>query len=642
MYNKLILRSTPGHYRQIALIWHLAVILVFCFSTLSYADTSSLLSTAEAKELHKQQTWIKLIHYEQVAKNSVESAIFSEEFFLSPNGRTNPKAELQATIRAFMKPGDGDDHAQCKFRARYLWLNAQLPSMAKSLPAVECPTYKQWTFDRDIESVSVVLATGYLGNPASYYGHTLLKFNRSEKTTQTNLLDSSVNYGAIIPDNENMLVYIAKGVSGGYEAGFTHIQYYHHNHKYGELELRDLWEYELNLTPEQRELIVAHTWELLGKKYTYYFFRKNCAYRMTEVLELIDGVNIIPKNRPWTVPQTIMQNLADASLGDKPLVSNIIYHPSRQSRFYDKFTQLSPVEKSLVNEAVSDIKSLEDKTFKQQADQKKKRVVETLLDYYQFYEISQTKNDRAISNDYRKVLNKRYTLSSGKADFTFTPKPDPASGRRPSRVSAAYAYNSELEQSGAILTLRPAYYDVLDSNNNHVLNSKLRMGELTLAAFGDDVYIQTLDIVSIESVNSAVSGLPGDNGQAWKLRGGFDQQRLGCDDCLVAKFEADIGKSLQVFNQQLIGGYLGGAFQNKRNDYGIGFVRASAFANLYFAEETRARIYFERRLPVEADTKAKTVVNVEARYAIEDQWDIRFQYDFNETDQFSLSVGYYW
>jgi len=48
-----------------------------------------------------------------------------------------------------------------------------------------------------------------------------------------------------------------------------------------------MWEYELALSPDEVEQITAHTWELLRTRYAYYFFKQNCAYRMSELLGLV-------------------------------------------------------------------------------------------------------------------------------------------------------------------------------------------------------------------------------------------------------------------------------------------------------------------------------------------------------------------
>jgi hypothetical protein len=263
-------------------------------------------------QIFSNEKWIKLLHYEENKSNpsGLQSAISSDNFFLSEYGNIDPVSELRETIRGVFQEEDLDksSHPQCRFRARYLWLNEVLDFDPLSMPKAKCEAYNKWAMEGDIDSISLLYATGYLGNPASYYGHTLLKFNSSHKL-QSKLLDVSVNYGAIVPSGENPLSYIFKGMLGGYDGGFSHIEFYFHNHNYGELELRDIWEYELGFSNADVQLMVAHLWELMGKKNTYYFFRKNCAYRIAEILELAGDLKIIPDDRPWVFPQTIAAKL---------------------------------------------------------------------------------------------------------------------------------------------------------------------------------------------------------------------------------------------------------------------------------------------------------------------------------------------
>ena len=62
--------------------------------------------------------------------------------------------------------------------------------------AERCDDYLEWSQDNSIESISLMYVTGYLQNPASFFGHTLLKFNSSDQSRETDLLDSALNYGA--------------------------------------------------------------------------------------------------------------------------------------------------------------------------------------------------------------------------------------------------------------------------------------------------------------------------------------------------------------------------------------------------------------------------------------------------------------
>ena len=289
------------------------------------------LAASLSDDLAQERVWRKLVYYEADTESPTgwKSASVSDVFFLAEDGRTNAQAELAATIVAMSElPGENiNEHGQCRFPARYLWLKQQ--GALQGISDLSCPDFSEWIYGDDTESISIVFVTGYLGNPASYYGHTLLKFNSSTSRGTSDLLDTTVNYGAIVPPGVGPISYMYNGAVGGFNAGFSHIEYYFHDHNYGERELRDLWEYELNLSPDEVRFVLAHAWELLGKKYIYYFFRKNCAYRMTEVLEIIDGVELIPPRRPWTVPQSVITSTAHTDRDRGPLIRSTKYYPSR-------------------------------------------------------------------------------------------------------------------------------------------------------------------------------------------------------------------------------------------------------------------------------------------------------------------------
>src|SRR5436305_10058358 len=42
-----------------------------------------------------------------------------------------------------------------------------------------------------------------------------------------------------------------------------------------------------------------------------------------------------------------------------------------------------------------------------------------------------------------------------------------------------------------------------------------------------------LDLVEVETLNLSQTNLPGDGGNAWKIKFGFEQQDLSCDNCTV-------------------------------------------------------------------------------------------------------------
>lgn len=506
---------------------------------------------------------------------------------------------------------------------------------------VTCPSYEAWSLNGSTESISIIFATGFLGNPASYYGHTLLKMNSHKSTSATKLEDVTVNYGAIVPPGEGAIPYLLKGVFGGYDAGFTHIQYYFHNHNYGENELRDLWEYEINLTPEELELVLGHAWEVLGERYTYYFAKRNCAYRLAELLEVVDGIDIIPDNPFWIVPQALVQKVAQSHKGDTPLVQNIVYHPSRQSRLYSKFSSLNTDQKKIVEQTVKDIEVLESDGFSGLDVSDKQLVLDTLLDYYQYIRDADLLDQDINNTHYHKVLAKRYLIPVGENASPSDLKNSPHKGRKPSMINLGAVHNNEFG-SGTSFLFRPAYYDALDADFGHIKNASLSMFETRLVVFDSDIKLRKLDFVNIESINNIVTGLPGDTGQAWKLQAGLEQQSLACESCLVAFLRGDMGHTYTINNQMVIGGYLGGSVQQNKEDLGALFTRASIFANAELTSNLRVRFTSEYREYLDSGQSGNFVNGFYTRYRLAQNLDIRFSYEKNITEEVGASLSLYW
>jgi len=66
-----------------------------------------LLAQANQQQLYNHRYWHLLLHYRNNVFGGVTSEVDDQNFFLSPNGKTDPQAELEATIRAFFQRTSG-------------------------------------------------------------------------------------------------------------------------------------------------------------------------------------------------------------------------------------------------------------------------------------------------------------------------------------------------------------------------------------------------------------------------------------------------------------------------------------------------------------------------------------------------------
>lgn len=601
---------------------------------------------ATIQELSKTDTWKKLVVYEPsgLLGTEVESAIRTKGFFLAPDGRTNPEAELLATINAFSEPvsSNPDNHAQCRFPARYQWLRSELGLTNELMTPVHCPEFSEWSEYGDAKSLSIIFASGYLGNPASYYGHTLLKLNSKDKD-RTQLLDTSVNFGAIVEDDADPVSYIFKGLFGGYNGGFSHAEYYFHNQNYGELELRDLWEYELNLTPEQVDFILAHTWEVMGKEYQYFFLNKNCSFRLGELLEIIDGVKANPNNDFWVIPQSQILELDRASLNGKPLVKAITFHPSRQFRLYNRFHALQDQHKKMVAEAIENQKMLSSDTFQSEPMEDRFSILDTLLDYYQFIGQSVSgDDDHSIELAYQNVLAHRYRLPPGGSNPTYKKPASPDEGRNPSFIQLGLSYNDDLG-SGMKMNVRPAYYDSLDAGSEHTEFGELIMGQVELSVFGSKVMLDSVDFVSIQSLSTEATGLPGDGHDSWRLKAGLQSVQANCSEtCLTLQIEGDRGYTLMATDNLALSGFVGAAIRDNKEGGGNMEGRIIFNAMSRISEEVNALFEYQYKKQIDGSGPNLNSFRFDTRYQIARNWDLRFSYEHEEGDEYTVLLGHYW
>ncbi len=139
-------------------------VLVLAVSGGSYADDvqlQKLLQKAHQQQLAKHPEWHRLLHFRRDLWGRYRSEIDQPEFFLSPRGRKDPTAELQATLRAFFQPpsiSTETQTAQCLFPARYAWLKTHL-EWGDAIADTFCPRFEKWRSEMDADSVDVVFAS---------------------------------------------------------------------------------------------------------------------------------------------------------------------------------------------------------------------------------------------------------------------------------------------------------------------------------------------------------------------------------------------------------------------------------------------------------------------------------------------------
>lgn len=246
----------------------------------------------------RDRQWLSLGHWRprgairKVFRSDYRSEADGPDFFFSQEGKNDPTAELRETLIAFAKPlKNGEDdttHPQCLFPARKRWAFEKLSwdkvLKANGLTVHPCLQRVAWKKQLDAGGVSLVFAAAYLGNAASMFGHTFLKFHSKSSESGRDLLDYGVNFSAET-GNDGGVPFAVFGMTGVYPGRFS-IQPFHQTLKtYANVEGRDLVEYRLSLSPEEIDFFIDHLFELERTHFDYYFLTENCSYFLLAALE---------------------------------------------------------------------------------------------------------------------------------------------------------------------------------------------------------------------------------------------------------------------------------------------------------------------------------------------------------------------
>ncbi|HET9450078.1 MAG TPA: DUF4105 domain-containing protein [Aggregicoccus sp.] len=517
------------------------------------ADLAQLQARARAQGLALQKQWLRLGHYERFAGGRYESEADGPAFFFSPRGKTDPAAELDATLEALLAPlpegGEGGKHAQCRFPARLLFLAQRLSLDVSKLARVECKDLVAFWKRLDPRAATLVFSSYYLNNPASAFGHTFLRFEKVPEATglRSELLDYGVDYAGVV-DTNNALLYGLKGMTGLFQGRFNHYPYYYKVREYNEYESRDLWEYELALEPQELAMLVAHLWEVGGTWFDYYYLSENCSYRILAVLEAAaPRLELLAPLRAYVLPSETVK-VVHAQPG---LVRGVRYRPSIRSQFRARAASLSSAELDAVEALTADPAVALPPGL---AVERQVAVMDAALDFVDLREAKVLVHGTSLeaSQTKQRLMERRSRVLRPSAPLVVAPpyERQPQRGNPNQRLGLGAGVSS---RDGAVTTyrFRFALRDLADPHEGYPELAQIEFVNLQLRGGLRDArfWLDELTLVRILSL-TALDRF--DHAPSWTARLGLDRLRDGaCTDCLAAGGEVGGGLAVSAFDGAL-------------------------------------------------------------------------------------------
>ena len=522
---------------------HFLLIILFSFSV--HAQTN----------LHDSPKWLRLLHYKKDLFGNYISEADGKGFFLHKNGKHDPKAELEKSIKVFGSSSTPDNtHAICKFPLRYKWLNQELGNPWKA-DFSGCTKYIQFFSKLAAKRASIIFSSYYLTNPNSAFGHTLLRLSRYDDKNETEMLDYGINYAAQAKET-NPFLYAVKGLFGGFIGEFAAIPYYYKIREYSDFEFRDLWSYDLKLTfPEVLEM-VDHVWELGNTHFDYFYFRENCSYHLLSILEVArPSLHLTDQYDLYSIPADTIRLLKKEGLIDEGKRRESTY--SRLKRLSKNLSSKDLIlAKSIAVRPKSTVASISSLSHVEAA--KILDVSMEAFDYYNFEKI--LKDDPATKEAKSHILLARAinpvitdTLPIEKEDLD-----SPAVSHSPTRFSLSEKYYDK-EGKSTRLELRASLHDLLDPQQGSLKEAQLEVGKISFELREQNYHDPKLVFDELTIFN--IKNFPEQNfwssPMSWELDVGGKQLRyLNCFDCPAAFVNASLGNSLQTLDEKLLVAFL--------------------------------------------------------------------------------------
>lgn len=516
---------------------------------------AGLLERAEQEALHREPGWLALLHYERGWFPGESSRVHSAGFFLAEHGRSDPGAELGATLRALFAPSSqGEAHAQCKFPARRRWLAERLAIAESDFPAVDCTELTDWRSGIDAGGLTLVFAEAFMNDPSSMFGHTLLRVDPSDPDAGGELLGYSIDFAAST-GSDVLPVYIVKGIAGFYAGRFNVRRFYEGLKRYADWENRDIWEYRLDVDPGALDFLLLHLWELKEAELPYYFFSKNCSYELLGLLDVaVPGVDLRHHFPLWVAPADTVRAVREGA----GLVEEVDYRPSPETELRHRLEQLSAEERDWVDAIVERGLGPNGVAVDELPPSRAAAILEVAYDRLRYEYLRGSIREEDSRRTSYQVLAARSRIEVTPADSLapiVAPETSPDRGHATARFSVAAGWRDD--EVFVDLALRPALHALIDDSRGYRDDMELRILDTRMRIYPESgrVRLQELTLIGASSLSPRSRVF---RPWSWRFGTGLATRRVpgtrGLDDASVWRTDVAGGVSFDPLPGTLVYG----------------------------------------------------------------------------------------
>jgi hypothetical protein len=294
--------------------------------------------------------------------------------------------------------------------------------------------------------------------------------------------------------------------------------YYRKVKEYGDLESRDLWEYELSLSPEETRFLVQHIWEMKHVSFPYYFVSDNCAYRLLGLIDLVrPQLDLKQKFKVAAIPVETIKTIEQQGL-----VKETIYRPALETQLLSQARQHGKSLAKVAHQVAFAETIKMSKQIESYQDLDKARILEMAYDdlYLQF--IGRKVEPVFAQPRLRQLLSLRSQIDLDKQRRQpLRPKMDPTQAHDARHFSV---YMGEVQGENFIeLGQRQAYHDLIDPQGGFRTGTQLLFWDSSIQYRDDELKLEYFDFLSVNSYNPIT---PFKTPLSWGFNFGWKQEAL--------------------------------------------------------------------------------------------------------------------
>lgn len=427
--------------------------------------------------LYNNARWRNLFHNKNIKDNN---------FWLSSNN--DLKEELKYSIIAmFNKNNLNDTHFLCKFPARTKFIMDMLNISDKELPKPYCKDFQNYIDNVIYDNIYISYASENIISPMSMMGHIFIKIDGYNKQKDINVNNAVSYYANYNKDTEWIWSFYYKSLFYYSNGIYNILPYRQKLIEYNDLGKRNIQDYKLNLTQEEKEYIILHIWELKDINAPYNFIIHNCGVATIRILAVANDNFNYAIIKPWATPLDVLKRIYA-----KNLINGIDIFPSEQykiqmfknnfsyaeNKIIDNFIKNEDVSELLKNDRKNDLLFMTDIVSghlvinQDITEEKYKNIQKIIADNFDGMESVMLKNITKIQ------LN--------------------------SPFSSAIQLNYEKYKSndGMSINLYPVYRTLNDNNNEYFNEFALNLLNIDLFVDFDnsETILKSLDLINVKSI----------------------------------------------------------------------------------------------------------------------------------------------